>query len=137
MSVSTFDPEKAENLEDVSFDPLYNEKYDQLHLYPLPRTVYIPYLTNIATRAAVMHMQTHWGLLEHRRGSELTLTKFDDEIHEHFKETFPELDVSQKLDEDAMKSKEGKEKWRNFINQYDGKVLHAPTRTDAASRTGV
>ncbi|KAK6347221.1 hypothetical protein TWF696_007294 [Orbilia brochopaga] len=90
-----FDPEKAQNLDDI-------EK-------------------QFAVKT-VMHMQTHWGLLESRRGSELTLTKIDDEIYEHFKSTFPELDVSQKIDEDAMKSKEGKEKWRNFVNQYEDKV---------------
>ncbi|KAK6538704.1 hypothetical protein TWF694_010279 [Orbilia ellipsospora] len=70
----------------------------------------------------VMYMETHWNLLESCRGSELTMTKIDDEIFEHFKETFPELDVSQKIDEDEMKSKAGKEKWRNFINLYEKKV---------------
>ncbi|EPS42187.1 hypothetical protein H072_3817 [Dactylellina haptotyla CBS 200.50] len=70
----------------------------------------------------VMYMQTHFSLLESRKGSELKLTKIDDEIYEHFKETFPEIDVSQKLDEGAMKSKEGKAKWREFINQYEKKV---------------
>lgn len=44
----------------------------------------------------------------------------DDEIFEHFKADFPELFVEPyeritKLDEDMMKSKEGKEKWRKFI----------------------
>ncbi|KAF3165479.1 hypothetical protein TWF225_002121 [Orbilia oligospora] len=71
---------------------------------------------------AVMYMQTHWELLTRCRGTDLKLTKIDDEIYEHFKETFPDLDVSKKLDEDEMKSKEGKEKWRNFVNGYENKV---------------
>ncbi|EWC44667.1 hypothetical protein DRE_06563 [Drechslerella stenobrocha 248] len=90
--MSTFDPEKAENLDDI-------EK-------------------QFAVKT-VMYMQTHWSLLENRRGSELTLTRMDDEVFENFKQTFPELDVSQKIDEDVMKSKAGKEKWRNFVNQYE------------------
>ncbi|KAF3315995.1 hypothetical protein TWF173_002776 [Orbilia oligospora] len=71
---------------------------------------------------AVMYMQTHWELLTRCRGTDLKLTKIDDEIYEHLKETFPDLDVSKKLDEDEMKSKEGKEKWRNFVNVYENKV---------------
>ena len=57
-----------------------------------------------------------------RKGSELKLTKIDDDIHTHFKETFPDLDVSQKLNEDDMKSKDGKEKWRNFMMVYEQSV---------------
>ena len=56
------------------------------------------------------------------RGSKLRLTKFDDEIYEHFKKEFPDFDVSATIDEDAMKSKEGKERWRNFINAYEKKI---------------
>ena len=46
--------------------------------------------------------------------------RLDDEIFEQFMSTFPELNVEPyegvtKLDEEAMKSKDGKEKWRVFI----------------------
>lgn len=46
--------------------------------------------------------------------------RHDDEIFEHLKRDFPEMfeepyDKITKLDEEAMKSKEGKEKWRKFI----------------------
>jgi len=50
------------------------------------------------------------------------LTKLDDEIYEHFKKEFPEFDPKATINEDEMKSKEGKERWRNFINAYDKKV---------------
>lgn len=48
------------------------------------------------------------------------LCRQDDEIFEHFKSDFPELfeepyDKITKLDEELMKSKDGKEKWRKFI----------------------
>lgn len=71
---------------------------------------------------AVEHLMTYWSILEKVPGSKLRLTKMDDEIHEHFKREFPDFDPSQTLNEDEMKSKAGKEKWRNFINQYEKKI---------------
>ncbi|KAF2085143.1 DUF757-domain-containing protein [Saccharata proteae CBS 121410] len=70
----------------------------------------------------VQHMATYWGILEKIRGSKLRLTKIDDEIYEHFKKEFPDFDPTATINEDEMKSKAGKEKWRNFINQYEKKV---------------
>ncbi|KAL1989182.1 hypothetical protein VTN96DRAFT_3729 [Rasamsonia emersonii] len=90
-----FDPEKAENLEEM-------EK-------------------QFAVKA-VEHLMTYWSILEKVPGSKLRLTKMDDEIYEHFKKEFPDFDPSETIDEDKMKSKEGKEKWRNFMNQYEKKI---------------
>ena len=64
-------------------------------------------------------MTTYWSILERMRGSRLRLTKMDDEIYEHFQREFPELDPADTIDEDKMKSKEGKEKWRNFMMTYE------------------
>ncbi|KAK4937350.1 hypothetical protein LTR66_015213 [Elasticomyces elasticus] len=71
---------------------------------------------------AVHHMTVYWGVLEKMPGTKLRLTRIDDEIFEHFKKEFPDFDVAQPLDEEQMKSKDGKEKWRNFVNQYEKKV---------------
>ncbi|KAL3466069.1 putative polysaccharide biosynthesis protein [Aspergillus heterothallicus] len=90
-----FDPEQAQNLDDM-------EK-------------------QFAVKA-VEHLMTYWSILEKVPGSQLRLTKIDDEIYEHFKSEFPEFDPAATIDEDQMKSKEGKEKWRNWINQYEKKV---------------
>ncbi|KAJ9300734.1 hypothetical protein DTO271G3_1898 [Paecilomyces variotii] len=90
-----FDPEKAENLDDI-------EK-------------------QFAVKA-VEHLMTYWSILEKMRGSQLRLTKMDDEIYEHLKKEFPDFDPAATINEDDMKSKEGKEKWRNFMNQYEKKV---------------
>ncbi|KAL4784832.1 putative polysaccharide biosynthesis protein [Aspergillus varians] len=90
-----FDPEQAQNLEDM-------EK-------------------QFAVKA-VEQLMTYWSILEKVPGSQLRLTKIDDEIYEHFKEEFPDFDPAATIDEDAMKSKEGKEKWRNWILQYEKKV---------------
>ncbi|KAH0842313.1 hypothetical protein AYO21_00069 [Fonsecaea monophora] len=68
---------------------------------------------------AVQHMTVYWGILEKIPGSKLRLTRLDDEILEHFKREFPDFDPAEEIDEDAMKSKEGKEKWRNFAQVYE------------------
>ncbi|KAL9058097.1 MAG: hypothetical protein Q9162_001959 [Coniocarpon cinnabarinum] len=70
----------------------------------------------------VQHMETYWSLLEMRKGSDLKLTKIDDEIHDNFRQEFPDFDPAATLNEDDMKSKQGKEKWRMFINQYEKKI---------------
>ena len=64
-------------------------------------------------------METYWSLLEMKKGSELKLTRMDNEIHENFKQHFPDFDPGAILNEDDMKNKEGKEQWRNFMNQYE------------------
>jgi hypothetical protein len=73
-------------------------------------------------RAVVQHIETYWSILQKVPGSKLRLTKCDDEIYEHFKKEFPEFDAEATLDEDEMKSKEGKERWRTFINAYEKKI---------------
>lgn len=67
-------------------------------------------------------MTTYWAILEKMKGSQLRLTKMDDEIYEHFKKDFPELDPAETINEDTMKSKEGKERWRNFMMAYEKKI---------------
>lgn len=72
--------------------------------------------------AAVQHMETYWSILEKVRGSSLRLTKIDDEIYEHLKKDFPEFDPAETINEDEMKSKTGKERWRKFLMEYEKKV---------------
>jgi len=76
---------------------------------------------------SVEQAQTYWSLLEKVHPKDLKLTKIDDEIFEHTMKAFPELAVPPydnlvKLDEEWMKSPDGKERWRNFIESYKGKV---------------
>lgn len=70
----------------------------------------------------VQHMETYWGILERFKGSQLRLTKMDDDIYNDLKKHFPEFDPATPINEDEMKSKEGKEKWRGFIKEYEKKV---------------
>jgi len=63
-----------------------------------------------------------WNILERRRGSELRLTKFDDQILEHLYSEFPDFDPAAEIDENKMKNKEGKEKWRSFMMKYEKTV---------------
>jgi len=64
-------------------------------------------------------MLTYWSILEKTRGSKLRLTKYDDDIYKHFKNEFPNYDPAGTINEDEMKSKEGKERWRKFIAEYE------------------
>ncbi|EAQ83417.1 hypothetical protein CHGG_09821 [Chaetomium globosum CBS 148.51] len=91
----TFNAEEADNLEDI-------EKQFAVKV--------------------VQHMQTYWSILERVKGSSLRLTRMDDDIYEHLKRDFPEFDPAETIDEDQMKSKEGKERWRNFMMVYEKKV---------------
>lgn len=70
----------------------------------------------------VEHMSTYWAILEKLPGSKLRLTKFDDDILAHFNREFPDFDLKATINEDEMKSKQGKERWRDFINAYENKV---------------
>lgn len=67
-------------------------------------------------------MQTYWAILEKVKGSSLRLTKIDEDIYNHLKEAFPEFDPAATIDEDAMKSKDGKQRWRDFLMTYEKKV---------------
>jgi hypothetical protein len=67
-------------------------------------------------------MSTYWAILEKVKGSTLKLTKMDDDIYEHLKADFPDFDPAQTIDEDEMKSKTGKERWRKFMMAYEKKV---------------
>lgn len=83
-------------------------------------------------------MATYWSILEKMKGSKLRLTKIDDEILEHLLIDFPEIDVREPLNEDQMKSKIGKERWRNFMMKYEkriedynfGTMLRASSKTE-------
>lgn len=119
MSVATnkFDAENADNLEDI-------EK-------------------QFAVKA-VVHAQTYWSILEKLPGSKLKLTPIDDEIYEHLLKDFPEFKENPQkakvVDEDEMKSKDNKPRWRNFMNEYEKKVddynFGTLLRNDAAGEYG-
>ncbi|KII91843.1 hypothetical protein PLICRDRAFT_38701 [Plicaturopsis crispa FD-325 SS-3] len=94
---------------------------------------------------AVEQAQTYWNLLEKVPPRELRLTKLDDEIYEHAMKEFPELAEPPhtklvKLDEEWMKSADGKNRWRVFIESYEKKVkdynFGSLIRTDAREEYG-
>src|SRR5437763_15692922 len=67
---------------------------------------------------AVQHMMTYWSILEKMPGSKLRLTRMDDEILEHLRTDFPDFDPAATIDEDAMKSAVGNERWREVVRGY-------------------
>lgn len=97
MSTGTFDPSQAQNLPEI-------EK-------------------QMAVKC-VDQAQATWKLYEKVKPSTLRLSKIDDEIHADFQQSFPDLAADEakikKIDEDEMKSPAGKDKWRQFINKYEG-----------------
>lgn len=70
----------------------------------------------------MQHLETYWAILEKVKGSALRLTKMDDDIYDHLKEAFPELDPAATINEDEMKSKTGKQRWRDFMMAYEKKI---------------
>ena len=90
-------------------------------------------------RASLNKVFTHSFSLAARH---LSLHRVDDEIFEHLGTAFPELmvepyDKIAKIDEEAMKSKDGKKRWREFIETYKDKVkdynFGSLIRTDSKS----
>jgi hypothetical protein len=85
-------------------------------------------------------MEIYWSLLENFQGSKLKLTKYDDEILEHFQREFPDFDLKATINENDMKSKEGKEHWRKFIMTYEKRIedynFGAMIRANAATEYG-
>lgn len=51
----------------------------------------------------------------------LRLTKLDDQLYKHFRETFPELSVAL-VTEEQLKSAQAKECWRPFCDSYKESV---------------
>lgn len=131
-AIANIDAENADNFEDVSLPcrdceaaQVLIPSFSRLRSSLLSRVSFnrpsriVPSLTG---HPVVQHMETYWSILEKIRGSKLRLTKYDDEIYEHFKKDFPEFDASATINEDDMKSKQGKERWRKFISEYEQKV---------------
>ncbi len=70
----------------------------------------------------MQHLETYWAILQKVKGSALRLTKMDDDILEHLKADFPDFDPAATIDENEMKSKAGKERWRKFMVAYEKKI---------------
>lgn len=114
--MNTFDPENAQNSEDI-------EKQFAV--------------------VAVEQAETYWNLITHVPGSKLRLTKIDDEIYDLFMERFPEFKDVEKLkkfDEEELKNKVAKERWRQFAAYFEKKVedynFGTLLRTDANAEYG-
>lgn len=86
----------------------------------------------------VQHMEVYWKILEKVKGSSIRLTKLDDEIYDHLKTAFPEFDPAKPVNEDEMKSPDGKKRWREFMMKYEktvddynfGTMVRADSKTD-------
>ncbi|XP_039281981.1 protein PBDC1 [Nilaparvata lugens] len=66
---------------------------------------------------AFEHAEVYFNILCSVDPKILRLTPHDDSIYKTFREHFPELKI-ENIDENEMKSKEGKDKWRPFCEQF-------------------
>ncbi|KAF5351467.1 hypothetical protein D9757_012054 [Collybiopsis confluens] len=143
-----FEPQNAQNLVEVIKRSPPFLALDANKVADADSTKYCDRLKNSETCVCLISVglpnsfipQTYWNLLAIVPPKDLRLTKIDDEIFKHTMETFPELAKEPyqnltKLDEDWMKSAEGKERWRVFIAEYEKKVkdhnFGSLIRTDA------
>nr|CAG4637468.1 EOG090X0HAI [Ceriodaphnia reticulata]SVE73282.1 EOG090X0HAI [Ceriodaphnia reticulata] len=66
---------------------------------------------------AFEHAEIYFNLLSSVDPKILRLTKLDDQLYKHFRETFPDLSVAS-VTEEKLKSAEAKELWRSFCEIY-------------------
>ncbi|KAI0213936.1 Protein PBDC1 [Lamellibrachia satsuma] len=71
---------------------------------------------------AYQHAETYFSLITSVDTRELRLTKIDNELYEKFRKEFPDMDVSV-INENELKSPEGKKEWHKFLMQFEGKVV--------------
>ncbi|KAJ6437335.1 Protein PBDC1 [Purpureocillium lavendulum] len=93
-----------------------------LEMDPMESMSGAPVPKDFNAEEAINMEETYWSILEKVKGSTLRLTKMDDDIYEHLKTDFPEFDAAATINEDEMKSKSGKERWRNFMMAYEKKI---------------
>ncbi|KAK3777896.1 hypothetical protein RRG08_038142 [Elysia crispata] len=70
---------------------------------------------------AMDHATVHYNLISSVDASRLRLTQMDDTIYKHFRDTFPDLDVTN-IKENDLKNPEAKQQWRNFCESYKGLI---------------
>ncbi|WWC59561.1 uncharacterized protein I303_102117 [Kwoniella dejecticola CBS 10117] len=73
----------------------------------------------------VEHLEAYEKLICGIPPSKIKFTPIDEELYTNMLDIFPELkfeDNLRELDEDAMKSPSGKERWRKFIMPYEKRV---------------
>ncbi|XP_047346692.1 protein PBDC1 [Vespa velutina] len=73
------------------------------------------------TIQAMEHAEVYFNILCSVDPKLLRLTPYDDHIYKTFREAFPNLKVD-KINEDELKSDEGKQKWRPFCEQFEDTV---------------
>ncbi|XP_017783289.1 PREDICTED: protein PBDC1 [Nicrophorus vespilloides] len=66
---------------------------------------------------AFEHAEVYFNIISSVDPKPLKLTPFDDTIYKIFREEFSDLNIVQ-LNEDEMKSPEGKMKWRSFCERF-------------------
>lgn len=71
---------------------------------------------------AMTHAEAYFKLITSYKGSNLKLTKIDDEMYADFRKEWPDLDVSKLHEMKDFKTEKSKAKWRDWIKKYEDKV---------------
>merc|ERR1712003_307972 len=66
---------------------------------------------------AFQQAEIHMKLLFSVGPDRMKFTKIDQELYDSFRASFPDFNIDN-IDEEKMKNKEGKEKWREWCEQY-------------------
>ncbi|XP_018010058.1 protein PBDC1 isoform X2 [Hyalella azteca] len=80
-----------------------------------------PTMEGMWAMKAMEHAEIHFNILCVVDPKSLKLTQKDQMLYDAFREEFPNFNV-ECLDENALKSKEAKEKWRPFMNNLKTEV---------------
>lgn len=80
-----------------------------------------PSVEGLWAMKALEHAEVYFNILCSVDPKLLKLTPHDDYIYKTFREEFPDLKVD-RLDEDALKSSEAKQKWRPFCEKFSSVV---------------
>lgn len=80
-----------------------------------------PTMEGLWAMKAMEHAEIHFNILCVVEPKALKLTQKDQLLYDSFREEFPDFNV-EKLDEDSLKSKDAKEKWRPFMEKLKDEV---------------
>ncbi|UJR27276.1 hypothetical protein I4U23_008571 [Adineta vaga] len=125
--------ENTSNLNDLDLD---NKQGASAPLPSASAEDYIndPILEEQWAMKAFQHAETYFNLLRSLDPTSLRLTPHDDQIYTRFRQVFPDLKIDH-LDEDHIKSVEGKQQWRSFCEEFreliDDYSYGTLVRTDA------
>ncbi|KAJ3067371.1 polysaccharide biosynthesis domain containing protein 1 [Podochytrium sp. JEL0797] len=85
---------------------------------------------------ALHHAEIYFNIISSTDASKLRLTRYDDEIYVEFKAAFPEINVNELKEIEDFKTDAAKEKWREWVKKFEGKIVDFNYGTLLRTRAG-